>query len=54
MNSESCEFVNSEQYIQWTKANYFKDSVMANLILVTEAPIEAKMLCKSEFGYDEN
>ena len=23
---DDCEFVNSEQYIQWTKANYFKDS----------------------------
>ena len=27
------EFVNSEQYIQWTKANYFTDSATANLIL---------------------
>ena len=27
---DDCEFVNSEQYIQWTKANYFKDSATAN------------------------
>ena len=40
---EDCEFVNSEQYIQWTKANFFKDSATANLILATEDPIEAKM-----------
>ena len=39
---DDCEFVNLEQYIQWTKANYFKDSAMANLILATEDPIEAK------------
>ena len=51
---EDCEFVNSEQYIQCTKANYFNDSTTGNLILATEDPIEAKMLGKLIVGYDEN
>ena len=51
---DDCEFVNLEQYIQWTKANYFKDSATANLILATEDPIKAKKLGKSIVGYDEN
>ena len=51
---DDCEFVNSEQYIQWTKANYFKDKAMANLILATDDPIEDKKLGKSIVGYDEN
>ena len=51
---DDCEFVNSEQYIQWTKANYFKDSAMTNLILATDDSIEAKELGKSIVRYDEN
>ena len=41
---DDCELVNSEQYIQRSKANYFKDSAMANLILATDDPMEAKKL----------
>ena len=51
---DDCEFVNSEQYIQWTKAKYYEGSATANLILATEDPIEAKKLGKSLVGYDEN
>ena len=51
---DDCEFVNLEQYIQWTKASYFKDSAMANLVLASDDPIEVKSLGKSIVGYDEN
>ena len=43
-----------EQYTQWTKANYFKDSAKANLILASDDPMEVKKLGKSIVGYDEN
>ena len=39
---EDCGFVSLEQYIQWTKANYFKDSATANLMLANEDPIESQ------------
>ena len=48
------EFVNSEHYIQWIKANYFKDSTMANLIMATDYPMKAKKLGKSIVRYYEN
>ena len=40
--------------MQWTKANYFQDCAMANLLLATEDPIEAKKPGKSVVGYDKN
>lgn len=46
------EFFNSEQAFMWEKARFFRDEEMAELILHTQNPSDAKKLGRKVRGFD--
>ena len=46
------EFFNSEQAFMWEKARFFRDEEMAELILHTQNPKDAKALGRKVRGFD--
>lgn len=51
-NYEDHEFFNSEQAFMWKKAEFFGDEEMAELILHTQNPKQAKALGRKVRGFD--